>query len=102
MASTQEVLNQIDAALELWTTHRAKSKYDDLSDLHDPSLYTEVATHKRVGMLWAEHALADAQRLLVELERLLMATKVPVDPGEIVAAHERGGMLRAAHALADA
>jgi hypothetical protein len=44
MASTQEVLRQIDAALELWATHRAKSKYEDLSDLKDRSLFTEVNT----------------------------------------------------------
>ena len=42
MASIQEILNQIDAALELWSTHRARSKYDDLSDLHDRALYAEV------------------------------------------------------------
>ena len=29
MASTQEILKQIDAALELWSTHRVKSKYDE-------------------------------------------------------------------------
>ena len=44
MASTQEILKQIDAALELWSTHRAKSKYDDLSDLPDRPLATEVDT----------------------------------------------------------
>ena len=42
MASIQEILSQIDAALELWSTHRARSKYDDLSDLHDRALYAEV------------------------------------------------------------
>ena len=42
MASTQEILKQIDAALELWSTHRAKSKYDDLSDLPDRPLSAEV------------------------------------------------------------
>ena len=44
MASTQEILKQIDVALELWSTHRAKSKYDDLSDLPDRPLSTEVDT----------------------------------------------------------
>ena len=44
MASIQEILNQIDAAIELWSTHRAKSKYDDLSDLHDGTLHMEVNT----------------------------------------------------------
>ena len=44
MASTQEILKQIDEALELWSTHRAKSKYDDLSDLPDRPLSTEVDT----------------------------------------------------------
>ena len=39
----QEILNQIDAAVELWSTHRAKAEYDDLSDL-GPSLYAEVDT----------------------------------------------------------
>ena len=39
----QEILKQIDAALELWSTYRAKAKYDDLSDLGDP-LYAEVDT----------------------------------------------------------
>ena len=44
MASTQEILKQIDAALELWSTHRVKSKHDDLSDLPDRPLATEVDT----------------------------------------------------------
>ncbi len=44
MASTQEILKQIDAALELWSTHQAKSKYDDLSDLPDRTISTEVDT----------------------------------------------------------
>ena len=44
MASTQEILKQIDEALELWSTHRAKSKYDDLSDLPDRPLFTEIDT----------------------------------------------------------
>ena len=44
MAAKQEILKQIDAALDLWATHRTKSKYDDLSDLHDRSLLTEVKT----------------------------------------------------------
>ena len=39
----QEILKQIDAALEFWSTHRAKAEYDDLSDL-GPSLYAEVDT----------------------------------------------------------
>ena len=42
MASTQEILKQIDEALEVWSTHRAKSKYDDLSDLNDQPLQMEV------------------------------------------------------------
>jgi hypothetical protein len=46
MAAKQEILKQIDAALELWGTHRAKSKHDDLSDLHDRTLLTE---HRRFG-----------------------------------------------------
>ena len=44
MTAKEEILRQIDAALELWGIHRAKSKYDDLSDLHDRSLLTEVST----------------------------------------------------------
>ncbi len=44
MASKQDILKQIDAALDLWAKHRATSKYDDLSDLGDRSLYTEVNT----------------------------------------------------------
>ena len=44
MPAKQEILKQIDAALDLWTTCRAKSKYDDLSDLDDRSLLTEVNT----------------------------------------------------------
>ena len=39
----QEILKQIDAALEFWSTHRAKAEYDDLSDL-GPSLHAEVDT----------------------------------------------------------
>ena len=42
MASTQEILKQIDAALELWSTHR--DNYDDLSDLDDRTIYMEVDT----------------------------------------------------------
>ena len=38
----QEILKQIDAALELWSTHRAKSKYDDLSDLDNGLIFSEV------------------------------------------------------------
>ena len=44
MAAKQEILKQIDAAIDFYATHRAKSKYADLSDLHDHSLYTEVDT----------------------------------------------------------
>jgi len=44
MAAKQEILKQIDATLDLWATHRATSKYDDLSDLHDRSVLTEVKT----------------------------------------------------------
>jgi hypothetical protein len=44
MPAKHEILKQIDAALDLWTTYRAKSKYDDLSDLDDRSLLTEVNT----------------------------------------------------------
>lgn len=44
MAAKQEILKQIDAALDFWAAHRAKSKYDDLSDLNDRSVYTEVNT----------------------------------------------------------
>jgi len=44
MAAKQEVLKQIDAALDFWAAHRAKSKYDDLSDLNDRSLHTEINT----------------------------------------------------------
>ena len=39
----QEILNQIDAAVELWSTHRAKARYDNLSDL-GRSLHAEVDT----------------------------------------------------------
>ena len=42
MASTQEILKQIDAALELWSTHRDND--DDLSDLDDRTIYMEVDT----------------------------------------------------------
>ena len=44
MPAKLEILKQIDAALEFWATHRARSKHDDLSDLSDRSLYTEVNT----------------------------------------------------------
>ena len=44
MASTQEILKQIDSALEFWSTHRVKSQYDDLSDLPDRSISAEVDT----------------------------------------------------------
>ena len=44
MASTQEILKQIDSALESWSTHRVKSQYDDLSDLPDRSISAEVDT----------------------------------------------------------
>jgi hypothetical protein len=44
MASKQEVLSQIDAALGLWADHRAKAQHDDLSDLQDYALRTEVDT----------------------------------------------------------
>jgi hypothetical protein len=44
MAAKQEILKQIDAALEVWSQHRATSRYDDLSDLRDRSLLTEVST----------------------------------------------------------
>ena len=42
MASTQEILKQIDTALELWSRHR--DNYDDLSDLDDRTIYMEVDT----------------------------------------------------------
>ena len=42
MATSQDILDQIDAALELWSTHRARSKYDDLSDLDGGAVYAEV------------------------------------------------------------
>ena len=44
MASTQEILKQIDSALESWSTHRVKSQHDDLSDLPDRSISAEVDT----------------------------------------------------------
>jgi len=44
VAAKQEILKQIDAALELWASHRVKARYDDLSDLDDRSLHTEVST----------------------------------------------------------
>jgi hypothetical protein len=44
MTAKNHILNQIDTALGLWETHRAKSKYDDLSDLHDRALLTELKT----------------------------------------------------------
>lgn len=44
MPAKNEILNQIDAALGLWETHRARSQYDDLSDLDDRTLFTEVKT----------------------------------------------------------
>ncbi len=44
MSAKDEILKQIDAALDLWHTHRAQSKYDDLSDLRDRPLLTEVKT----------------------------------------------------------
>ena len=42
----QEILKQIDAALELWSTHRAKAEYDNyvIPDLLDQSLSAEVDT----------------------------------------------------------
>ena len=43
MESTQEILKQIDAALELWSTHRAKAEHSDLSDLGQ-ALHVEVDT----------------------------------------------------------
>ena len=44
MTAKQEILKQIDSALALWGEHRAKSKYEDLSDLPDRALLTEVST----------------------------------------------------------
>jgi hypothetical protein len=44
MAAKEAILKQIDSAFELWSTHRARSKYDDLSDLDDPALRTEIST----------------------------------------------------------
>jgi hypothetical protein len=44
MAAVLEILNQIDAALELWSKHRSVSQYDDLSDLGDRALYMEINT----------------------------------------------------------
>ena len=39
--TTQAILKQIDAALDLWSTHRAKAEYGHLSDLGE-SIRTEV------------------------------------------------------------
>jgi hypothetical protein len=44
VSAKQEILKQIDAALDLWATHRAKSQHEDLSDLPDRTLLTEVKT----------------------------------------------------------
>lgn len=44
MAAKEDILRQIDSALELWAGLRAKARYDDLSDLEDRSLLTEVNT----------------------------------------------------------
>ena len=44
MTAKHEILKQIDAALSLWETNRLRSKYDDLSDLHDRPLLTEIKT----------------------------------------------------------
>ncbi|MBS0337124.1 MAG: hypothetical protein JSS40_09995 [Proteobacteria bacterium] len=44
MTAKLEILKQIDAALHLWETNRIRSKYDDLSDLHDRPLLTEIKT----------------------------------------------------------
>ena len=43
-AAQKDVLEQIDAALDLYSKHRGQSEYDDLSDLHDRVLLTEVGT----------------------------------------------------------
>ena len=44
MTAQQEILKQIDSALALWAEYRAKSKYEDLSDLPDRAVLTEVST----------------------------------------------------------
>ena len=44
MPAKQEVLRQIDAALALHDEHRARAKYDNLSDLHDAALTVEIKT----------------------------------------------------------
>jgi len=43
MPITQEIIQQIDRALKLYDKHRARSKYDDLSDLCG-GIHTEVKT----------------------------------------------------------
>jgi hypothetical protein len=44
MTAQQDILQQIDSALALWSEHRSKSKYEDLSDLPDRALLTEIST----------------------------------------------------------
>jgi len=53
-------------------------------------------------MLWPQYPLLDAQGLLVERERLLVAPQVNVAIGQIVAAGEGVRMLRPLHSLPDA
>jgi len=43
MLDTQEIIKQIDRAIKLYNDYRARSKYDDLSDLGD-GIHTEVST----------------------------------------------------------
>ena len=44
MAAIDEILKQIDSALQMWELHRTQSRYDDLSDLPDRALLTEIKT----------------------------------------------------------
>ena len=44
MPIQKEVLEQIDAALDLYSKHRAQSKHEDLSDRDDPALLSEIGT----------------------------------------------------------
>ena len=75
MASTQEILKQIDSALESWSTHRVKSQYDDLSDLPDRSISCGfTARYVRMPRLLHEMAVGRGDgsyaRLLVRLAKL--------------------------------
>ena len=60
-----------------------------------------VEARRRIGMLGAEHLLADRQRALEERPRRRKVALVLKQDGEVVEARRRIGMLGTEHLLAD-